>query len=191
MDVSVISIVWFNREITMSITVKEILAREDFSDAAIMRHGFTDYMRDYDVIVGARNGPPNTDVHKYQFIGCVEAYYETRLGEIFEHSLTDDFVYSGPDYPNKPDPDGFIWGVRFAETWVGGLEYIDDGERARHWSNIIGRKMHEVTIETNAYFLRLVFADIRYSFLGHEPDVKLPKDYPLKINEITSDGRVN
>ena len=56
------------------ITVKELLKREDFFDAAIVRHGFTDYIRDYEIIVAARNGPPNTDVHKYQFIGCVEAH---------------------------------------------------------------------------------------------------------------------
>lgn len=175
----------------MSITVKEILKREDFYDAAIMRHGFTDYMRDYEIIVGARNGPPNTDMHKYQFIGCVEAHYETKLGRDFELSIQDDFVYSGPDYPNKPDPDGFIWCVRFAETWAGGLKYIDHGERAKYWSKAIGRNMHEVTIETNAYLLRLVFADIRYAFLGHEPEVQFPKDYPLKVNEVTKDGGVS
>ncbi|MBA4385271.1 MAG: hypothetical protein C0410_11090 [Anaerolinea sp.] len=172
-------------------TVKEILEREEFSDAAILRHGFTDYMRDYDVIVGARNGPPNTDVHKYQFVGCVEARYETKLGKDFLLSITDDFVFSGPDYPDKPDPNGFIWGVRFAETWVGGgLKYIHSGERAKHWSKIIGREMHEVIIDTNAYVLQLVFADIRYAFLGHEPEVQFPKDYPLKISEITKDGGV-
>jgi hypothetical protein len=175
----------------MSITVKEILEREDFYDAVITRHGFTDYMRDYDLIVGARNGLPNTDVHKYQFLGCVEACCETKLGKDFELSISDDFVYSGPDYPNKPDPYGFIWGVRFAETWVGGLKYIDNGERAKYWSKVIGRNMHEVSIETNAYSLHLVFADIRYAFLGHEPKVQFPKDYPLRVSEVTKDGGVS
>ncbi len=39
-------------------TVKELLEREDFFDAAVIRHGFTDYIRDYELIIGARNGPP-------------------------------------------------------------------------------------------------------------------------------------
>jgi len=151
-----------------------------------MRHGFTDYMRDYDVIVGARNGPPYTDLHKYQFIGCVEACYETKLGKDFERSISDDFVYSGPDYPDKPDPYGFIWGVRFAETWVGGLTYLDNGERAKHWSKIMGRNMHEVTIETNAYFLRLVFADIRYAFLGYEPEVHNQRNYKRRRGSLAA-----
>ena len=55
------------------LTVRELLEREDFFDAAILRHGFVDYMRDYEVIVASRNGPPYTDVHRYLFVGCAEA----------------------------------------------------------------------------------------------------------------------
>ena len=165
-------------------TVKELLEREDFFDAAILRHGFTDYIRDYEIIVGARNGPPNTDVHKYQFVGCVEAHYETKLGQTFTQSLSDEYVYSGPDYPEKDVPDGFIWGVRFADAYPG-LTYVENGERAKHWSQLLGRTMHEVAIETNCYYLRLVFADLRYAFLGHEPDVVVSKDMPINVAETT------
>ena len=171
------------------ITVKELLEREDFFDAAIVRHGFTDYMRDYEVIVAARNGPPNTDVHKYQFIGCVEAHCQTKLNSDFTQSLSDEFVYSGPDYPEKEDPPGFIWGVRFADAYPG-LTYVENGERSEYWSKLLGRKMHEVVIETNAYILRLVLADVRYAFLGNEPDVVLSKDMPLSVVDETSDGGV-
>jgi hypothetical protein len=173
----------------MPITVKELLERESIFDAAVMRHGFTDYMRDYEIIVGGRDGPPNTDIHKYQFIGCVEACYETRHGKIFGQSLSDDFVFSGPDYPEKRDPDGFIWGLRFSEAY--GWQYIENGERAKYWSERLGRIMHEVILETNAYSLKLIFADIRYAFLGYEPAVEVQKDYPLKVSETTSDGGVD
>jgi len=164
--------------------------REDFYDAAIVRHGFTDYIRDYEIIVAGRNGPPMTDVHKFQFIGCVEAHYQTKLREVFARSLPDEFVYSGPDYPDKDDPYGFIWGVRFADAYPG-LAYLENGERAEYWSHLMGRKMHEITVETNAYLLRLVFADVRYAFLGHEPEVVLQKDMPLSVIESTSDGGVS
>jgi hypothetical protein len=181
----------------MSPTVREILERESIDDAAIIRHGFTDYMRDYEVIVAARNGPPNTDIHKYQFIGCAEAICSTQLVRTFHEptspfgtSLADDFVFSGPDYPEKDDPKGFIWGVRYADVLSGWI-YEENGKRARFWSDVIGRKMHEVTVETNAYRLKLVFADIRYSFLGYEPEVSFPKDYPLPVTEPTSDGGVS
>jgi len=171
------------------ITVKQLLKREDFFDAAIVRHGFTDYMRDYEVIVAARNGPPNTDIHKYQFIGCVESHYQTKLERGLAQSLADEFVYSGTDYPDKKEPDGFIWGVRFAEAYPG-MEYLETGDRAEYWSRLLGRTMHEVSIETNVYLLRRVFADVRYAFLGNEPEVVLPRDMPLGATERTSDGGV-
>lgn len=175
----------------MSITVKELLLREGFFDAAVLRHGFTDYMRDYEIIVGARNGPPNTDIHKFQFIGCVEAEYHTRVAPpTFSQSLSDNFVYAGPDYPGTQDPDGFIWGVRYSNAYPG-LKYLEDGTRAQHWSRLMKRKMHEVVLETEAFHLRLVFADVRYALIGDGPAVIIAKDYPLKPVEETSDGGVH
>jgi hypothetical protein len=152
-------------------TVQEILNKESFYDAAIIRHGFTDYMRDYEIIVGARNGPPNTDLHVYQFIGCVEAQYQTRVAPlVFVQSLPDEYVYSGPDYPQKEDPDGFIWGVRYSTAFPG-LIYVENGDKASYWSKLLKREMHEVTLETEAFHLRLIFAEVRYRFLGYEPEV--------------------
>jgi hypothetical protein len=173
----------------MLLTVQELLQREDFFDAAILRHGFTDYMRDYEIIVGARNGPPETDIHKYQFIGCVEVAYQSTLDGWFSRSLSDDLVLSGADFPEKKNPPGFVWGIRYATAYPG-LKYVENGARAEYWSKKVGRKMHEVLIGTNVYSLRLVFADVRYSFLGHEPDVQVQKDYPLPVDETTSDGGV-
>ncbi len=174
-------------------TVEEFLQRESFFDAAILRHGFTDYMRDYEIIVYGRNCPPHRDVHRYQFIGCVEAIAETRVPpRAFAKSLSDEFVLSGPDYPEKEEPEGFIWGVRFSNANPG-LIYVRDGARAVHWSRALGRPMHEVTIETEAFHLRLVFADVRCEFLGHEDTpLTLRKDYPIDAgrSEPTSDGGV-
>lgn len=42
--------------------------------------------------------------------------------------------------------------------------------------------MHEVTVETEAFVLRLVFAEIRYEFVGHEPVPDLlRKNYPINL----------
>ncbi len=167
-------------------TVQEILKKESFFDAAIIRHGFTDYMRDYEIIVGARDGPPNTDLHAYQFIGCVEAQYQTRVAPlVFVQSLPDEYVYSGPDYPSKEGPDGFIWGVRYSNAYPG-LIYVENGDRAHYWSQLLKRKMHEVTVETEAFHLRLVFTEVRYHFLGVEPEVVIRKDYPIEATESES-----
>ena len=48
--------------------------------------------------------------------------------------------------------------------------------------------MHEVLLETNAFTLLLVFADVRHAVVvnAHVP----PKDYPIAVSpdEVTSDG---
>ena len=175
------------------LTVRELLEREDFYDAAVLRHGFVDYMRDYEVVVSGR-GPPRTDVHRYLFVGCVEAVCQSAIApETLAASLPDEFVHSGPDYPAKDDPPGFIWGVRWACAEPG-VSYVADGERARHWGALLGRPMHEVFLQTNAYTLLLVFADLRYAYLGtdDEPGVLRPKDYPIAPDpaDATSDGGV-
>ena len=173
------------------LTVKNLLEREDFFDGAILRHGFTDYIRDYEIIVGGRNGPPYKDVHKYQFIGCVEAVYTSKIRpEAITQSLSDEFVYSGPDYPDKDDPKGFIWGVRYSNAYPG-WAYSENGKQAKRWTKLMNRKMHEFVLETEAFQLTLVFADVRYSYLGDEPEFKLSKDYPLPRTDPTSDGGVS
>jgi hypothetical protein len=170
-------------------TVKELLEKESFFDFSIVRHGFTDYMRDYEIIVNFGHHSGNA-LCKYQFIGCVETQYALKLPPlVFAQSISDEFVYSGPDYPDKEVPAGFIWGVRYAEAYPG-LTYIEQGVRAKFWSAKIGRKMHEVNIETNTFELQLVFADVRVALMGHVPEVSLLKDYPLPVTEATSDGGV-
>ncbi len=109
--------------------------------------------------------------------------YTTRVrSETFVQSLSDEYVYAGPDYPEKDDPDGFIWGVRYSVAYPG-LKYIDNGERSQYWSKKLGQKMHEITLETEAFFLRLVFANIRYASLGNEPEVVVKKDYPINLSD--------
>ncbi len=104
----------------MGITIREQLTQEDFFDFAIIRLGFAAYMRAYEIIIGGRNGQPNTDFYKYQFAGCFEAQYTTKLsGKNFSQSLSDEFVYAGPGYPENDDPGDFIWGVRFSNAYQG------------------------------------------------------------------------
>ncbi|HLP80586.1 MAG TPA: hypothetical protein VK141_01180 [Nitrosomonas sp.] len=172
-------------------TVKEVLERESIFDAAILKHGFTDYMRDYELIVQCRIDQELDIVYKYHFIGCVEAHYETAFGSDYKKSLSDNHVLSlDEDFPVEEEPEeGFFWGTRWAGVYPG-LQYIENGDRALYWSKQLGRIMHEVTIETNVYFLRLVFADIRFANVGRISEMEREKDFLLPCNEETSDGGV-
>jgi hypothetical protein len=174
-------------------TVREILERESFFDAAILRHGFVDYMRDYELIVEGRDPVSRHDLHRYLFVGTVEVAYELALPRYAVESFSDDLVPSGADLANIDVPDGFVWGVRWAAAYPG-LKYRVDGLRAQHWSALLGCPMHEVSIETNVYRLQLVFAGIRHAALGtdHNTSLHRREDVPIPpvLADRTSDGVV-
>src|SRR5690242_19608119 len=109
-------------------TVKKLLEQNDFYDQAIVRHGFTDYMRDYEIIIYFAY-PGGNSVYKYQFVGCVEASYSSAIqGRYLAQSLSDKNVLVGPETPADEEPDGYIWGVRYAAVDPGWL-YVENGER--------------------------------------------------------------
>jgi hypothetical protein len=157
-------------------SVQALLERDALYDVALLKHGFTDYMRDYEIVVSG-----GRDFHRYQFIGCVEASCKTTVRPAtFVESLSDDFVYSGPDYPGKDDPQGFIWGVRYSNACI---SYAEAGERAAHWSRVLGISMHEANIKSEAFLVTLVFADLRCEYMGDEPQVAVPKQYPIATDD--------
>lgn len=160
----------------------KVLGCEDFFDAAIIKHGFADYMRDYEIIVLGMYGPPWDDLHRYQFVGCVEANVRTKVApDAFRKSIGDDFVYSGPEFPDKPDPDGFIWGVRASSSL--GMVVVDDSALAATWSEKLNMKMTEVTIDTEAFHIQLVFSELRSEFLGRDPSpLTFTRSNPIKIS---------
>ena len=42
------------------------VTQEEFVASAINHHGFTGYLRDYEIIIGGRNGPPNSDSYNFE-----------------------------------------------------------------------------------------------------------------------------
>lgn len=170
-------------------TVKALLEQHDFFDQAIIRHGFTDYMRDYELIV--QFAGQDAGFWKYQFVGCVEAVCVSALpAQSLAQSMADEYVLADLRPSAGELPAGFIWAVRCADVYPG-WTYVEDGERVAHWSKLLGRKMHEIDIETNVFNLRLVFADVRIALMGHEPELKLQEDHPLPIETPTSDGGIS
>lgn len=161
--------------------VRELLERENFSGALIIQHGFTDYMRDYEVIVVVRYGPPFDDVHRYQFVGCVEANTRSAVAPaVFGQSIGDGFVYAGPNYPDNRAPDGFVWGLRFSTShW--GMIPVEESALATSWSKSTMLRMNEVRIDTEAFHIQLVCSELRYEFVGRDSSLLgTTKNYPIK-----------
>jgi hypothetical protein len=133
---------------------------DGISDQALVRHGFTAYMRDYELMVyrpsDPRSGIP-PDQLRYLFRHCVVADVRSALRpETWRCSFDDRLT----DHSTGVDLDGFVWGVNWQSLYPGAT-LIPDSDRARHWSETLGIDFHEVRIEANAHDLTLVFSDLQ------------------------------
>ncbi|MFF7192938.1 hypothetical protein ACFZAM_04430 [Streptomyces sp. NPDC008079] len=142
----------------------------DAFDSAVVHHGYTSYMRDYEVIVHM-TADPRTGIEpayvRYLFKYCVEARCQTTVQpETWRSSLDERLI----DYETGVDLDGYVWGVKW-HPFYPGATVLSESETARRWKQSIGIDFHEVRIETNAHRLTLVFSDLQVSELpvGYAP----------------------
>jgi hypothetical protein len=140
----------------IEMSVEEMLKIYDLFDNSILKHGFTAYMRDYQIVAELLSGE-HQGIFSYLFRGCVEAHYESSIPE--GAFLMDDALIDCENMQSENVPAGFIWSVKSAEAYPG-CTYVANSERAVTWSKKIGLPMHEVEIETNVYNLSLVFHDL-------------------------------
>jgi hypothetical protein len=142
-------------------------ALDDVFDQAIVYHAFTDYLRDYEMIVHV-TAAPSTGVRpqylRYLFRYCVEVDVRSAVSpEVWKHSLDDRLI----DYDTGKDLDGYVWGVKWQALYPGAT-VVDDSPRARAWSDAIGIEFHEVRLDTNGHNLSLVFGNLTVESLPDE-----------------------
>ncbi|HEX5597622.1 MAG TPA: hypothetical protein VFX61_16630 [Micromonosporaceae bacterium] len=94
-------------------------ALDDVFDQAVVYHAYTNYMRDYEVIVYA-TADPRTDIQpahlRYLFKHCVQAEASTALSpDIWRESLDERLT----DPEIGPDLDGYVWAVRWQPLYPG------------------------------------------------------------------------
>ncbi|WP_328840372.1 hypothetical protein [Streptomyces europaeiscabiei] len=155
----------------MDAAVLEEMLDETF-DQAVVHHGFTNYMRDYEVFVYA-TADPRTGVEpeylRHLFRYCVEARCETSVSaETWRGSLDDRLI----DHGTGAGLDGYVWGVKWHCLYPG-AKMLPGSEAARRCSQEVGIDFHEVLIETNAHRLTLIFSDLQVSKvpIGYAPFV--------------------
>lgn len=94
-------------------------ALDDVFDQVVVFHGFTDYMRDYEVVVGA-TADPRTGIAPehllYTFKRCVRANVSSAVPpEVRAQSLDDRLI----DYETGVELDGYVWGVKWQGSTPG------------------------------------------------------------------------
>jgi hypothetical protein len=140
-------------------------ALEEAFDHAVVYHGFTDYMRDYEVVM-YMSADPRTGIapahQRYLFRYCVEANCRSTVQPAtWRDSLDDQLI----NYETGVDLDGYVWGVKWHCLYPGG-RIVADSARAEAWKKAVGIDFHEVSLSTNAHEITLVFSDLQVSELG-------------------------
>jgi hypothetical protein len=147
-------------------------ALDDVTDQGVLFHAFTDYARDYEVIVYSEADPRTGIRPRYErflFRYCVEASIAPGVSaEIWARSLDDRLI----DDETARGVDGYAWGSKWQSIYPGGT-VVADSERASRWAAALGVDFHEVRLELNAHDLTLVFSDLEITEVapGYAPFV--------------------
>jgi hypothetical protein len=142
--------------------LQRILDTHGFFDEAIMFHAFTEYMRDYEVLVDVR-----AEKRRYLFRHCVSANVASTLPpHTWSKSLDDALLSQDPAHSH----DAFQWWVKWQCVYPG-VSIVTDSAEAARWTEALGLDFHEVRIETNVHDITLVFAELDVSVIdsGYRP----------------------
>jgi hypothetical protein len=153
--------------------LRRMMTSFDVFDNALLSHAYTDYMRDYELLVEVHVGPAETGTYSYLFQYCVEAHVRTSVpAEIYRASLDERLI----EYGTGKDLDGFVWGVNWS-VLDPGWRLVESSERAARWSQEVGLDFHEVHINSNAYAIVLVFADLTITRRSDELNPGINRSY--------------
>jgi len=137
-------------------------------DRDLMYHGFTNYMRDYELIV-YQSVDPNPRYGlvprhlRFLFRFCSEAGVRSTVSpDAWSESMDDRLLHLRTV---TREAEGYVWGVQCQNLYPGAT-IVEDSPRARFWQDQIGVPFHEVLIEANAHTICLVFSDLTIEQVG-------------------------
>ena len=161
----------------MSVEAK--LNELNFVDVGVFLHGFTQYMRDYFFAYEVGGATSHAGRYYCFFTHCVLARVETRVNhDTWRESWGDEFT-DHQTWQEAGEPHGFVWGTNWSLAYPG-LEYIRNSKLARDWSTKLQKEMHEVTVDTEAFSIQLIFHDIRIQKVTADVNVINKIIFPMK-----------
>ena len=129
---------------------------DDIYDVAITKHGFTDYVRDYKFEIEANWIGDLAGKYDLIFKHCYELTYKTLIDDdTIIQSWNDLFTDFGVWEKNN-EPEGFVWGTNWSLAYPGFKEIINS-EKAKIWSEKLGKKMKEVNLQANSFEINLIY----------------------------------
>jgi hypothetical protein len=136
--------------------LEDLMRAFNLFDGALLFHAYTRYMRDYELIVENHVGPAERGTYSYVFKYCVESDISTPLsGDLYRKSLDERLI----TYETGKDMEGYVWGANWS-LLCPGWELIAHSKKASEWQQRIGIEFHEISIQSDAYNITLIFSDL-------------------------------
>ena len=121
----------------------------------MLAHEWAKHGRDYLMIVEDCLGT-DPGQHEITFTRCVRLDYETRVSaDVFQRSWTDEFT-DYKSWQESGEPDGYVWGTNWSDANPG-VTVVADSDLARQWAKRLNHEMYEVIVETDRFFMRIIF----------------------------------
>ena len=128
-------------------------------DFAVLAHGWAPHGRDYLFYIQDCLGADPGE-HVWRFTHCVRADCETRVGDdVWPKAWTDDFI-DFERWQASGEPSGYVWGTNWSNAYPG-LTILDSSPVADEWTERVGKPFYECALETDRFFIRLVYHHIQ------------------------------
>lgn len=158
-------------------TYKDIKLDEIY-DVAIIRHGFTDYVRDYQFYIEADWIDDLAGSYTLTFTHCYELTYKTLVTDDSLKESWDDLYTDFKTWEKNNEPEGIVWGTNWSLAYPG-FEEIVNSEKAQNWSKRLDKKMKEVRLQANSFEISLIYENWRLEKIN--PDASTIKQVLLPI----------
>ena len=135
-------------------------------DFGVLKHGFAPHGRDYRFLIqDSLCNDPGT--YELTFTHVVALKYETRVGEkVWPISWADEFT----DYARWKacgNPEGYVFGTDWSLAYPG-ITILPVSPEAQDWANRLQRPMYAASVETDLFFISLVFSEARLQKVSDE-----------------------
>jgi hypothetical protein len=126
-------------------------------DGEILRHGYTDYQRDYDFIMWSPYETAPFVWSRYRLTHCVEVDVRPALSDETWRLSVDDLNLDLQRWSTDDRARGHVWVPSHA---IERAEVLGQSERAQRRAAAIGVPCHEMKIKTNVQQISLAFSDL-------------------------------
>lgn len=141
-------------------------------DFGVMEHGFLRHGRDYRFLIQDSLCILCIDPGTYEliFTHVVDLKYETRVADdLWLKSWTDEFT-DFVKWKNSGEPEGYVFGTSWSLAYPG-IEAPLSNREAQIWSERLQRPMYSASIETDLFFISLIFSAVLHRKLSDETGV--------------------